>query len=52
MYKLHGQITQEILGLRMRNFRGIAFISTQTYREIFKSELEYLQVYIQYSKLM
>ena len=32
-------MTQEFLGLRMRNFQGIAFIWTRTYSEIFKSEL-------------
>ena len=26
IYKRHGQITREFLGLRMRNFQGIAFI--------------------------
>ena len=25
-YKLHGKITREPLGLRMRNFQGIVFI--------------------------
>ena len=40
-YKLHGQITPEILGLRMRKFRCIVFIWTQTYREIFKPALVY-----------
>ena len=35
-------ITGEFLGLRMRNFPGIVFIRTQTYREIFKSALVYL----------
>ena len=42
MYKLHGQITLEFLGLRMQNFQGIVFIWTQTYRETFKSALVYL----------
>ena len=42
MYKLHGQIVREFLGLRMWNFQGIVFIWTQTYREIFKSALVYL----------
>ena len=42
MHKLHGQIIREFLGLRMRNFQGIAFIWTQTYREICKSALVYL----------
>ena len=40
--KLHGQITQEFLELRMRNFQGIVFIWTQTYREIFESASVYL----------
>ena len=26
IYKLHGQITRELLGLRVRNFQGIVFI--------------------------
>ena len=30
------------LRLRMRNFQGIIFICTLTYREIFKSALVYL----------
>ena len=30
----------------MRNFQGIVFISTQTYREIFKSTLMYLKASI------
>ena len=34
--------TREFLGLRMRNFQGIVFISTRTYSEIFKSALVYL----------
>ena len=42
IYKLHGRITQEFLGLRMRNFQGIVFIWTQTYGGIFKSALMYL----------
>ena len=25
-YELHGQISREFLGLRMRNFQGIVFI--------------------------
>ena len=41
--KDHGQITGEFLGLRTQNLQGIAFIWTQTYREIFKSTLVYLQ---------
>ena len=40
--KRHGHITREILRIRMRDFQGTAFISTQTYREIFKSALVYL----------
>ena len=39
IYKLHEQITQEFLGLTMRNFQGIAFISPQTFRKIFKPVL-------------
>ena len=42
IYKLHGQITRELLGLRMRNFQGIIFIGRQAYREVFKSVLVYL----------
>ena len=26
IYRLHGEVPQEFLGLRMRNFQGIAFI--------------------------
>ena len=26
IYKFHGQITREFLGLRIRNFKGIAFV--------------------------
>ena len=37
--RLHGQITQELLGLGKRNSQGIDFVGTQTYREIFKSAL-------------
>ena len=29
-YKLYGRITREFLGLRMRNFQCISFISTKT----------------------
>ena len=36
------QITREFLGLRMQNFQGIIFISTQTFKEIFKSASVYL----------
>ena len=42
MYKLHGQITREFLGLRKQNFQGIVLVWTQTYRQIFKSTLVYL----------
>ena len=42
IYKLHGQITRESLGLRMRNFQIIVFTLTQTYREIFKSAVVHL----------
>ena len=41
IYKFHGQITWEFLGLKMRNFQGI-FIWIQTYTEILKSALAYL----------
>ena len=41
IYKLYGKIIREFLGLRMQNFRGVVFIWTQTYREIFKSALVY-----------
>ena len=40
--KLHGKITSEFLGLRMRNFQCFVFISTQTYKKIFKPALVYL----------
>ena len=40
-YKLHVQITQEFLGLGMQNSQVIAFIWTQTYREILRSTLVY-----------
>ena len=43
--KLYGQFTWEFLGFRIRNFQGIIFIWTQTYREIFKSELVYFKMY-------
>ena len=39
---LNGQITREFLGVRMRNFQSIVFISRETYRKIFKSALVYL----------
>ena len=41
IYKLHGQITWEFLGIRKRNFQDIVFVWTQTYRVIFKSALVY-----------
>ena len=41
--KLFGQITQKLLGLGMRNSQAIDFVRTQTYREIFKSALVYLE---------
>ena len=37
-----GKYLENQLGLRMRNFQGIAFLWTQTYTEIFKSTLVYL----------
>ena len=40
MYKLHGQTTENFLGIWMRNFQGIVFIWTQTSGEIFKSAFE------------
>ena len=40
--KLHGQITPEFFGLRMRSFQVIVFMETQTHKEIFKSALAYL----------
>ena len=42
MYKLHGQISREYLGLPMQNFQGIAFMWTQARKEIFKSALVHL----------
>ena len=39
---LHGQITREFLGLRMRHFHGIAFIWTRTFTKVLKSALVYL----------
>ena len=36
IYKLHGQITRKLLGLRVWNFQCSVFIWTPTYREIFK----------------
>ena len=41
--KLFGRITQKLLGLGMRNSQAIDFVRTQTYREIFKSALVYLE---------
>ena len=41
-FKLHGWITREILGLKMLNFQGIVFTWIQTYKEIFKPALVYL----------
>ena len=41
-YKLYGWITQEFIGLGLRNFQGIIFIWIKTYIEIFKSALVYL----------
>ena len=35
------QITREFLGLRMRNFQGIVFLRTQTFRETLESALVY-----------
>ena len=52
--KLYGLIVWGFIGLRMWSFPGIIFIWTQTYREVFKSELSavkgtafncYLQIY-------
>ena len=48
IYKLHGQITWEFLGLRMWNSQDSVFISTQTYTEIFKSALVYLYPFFRY----
>ena len=42
IYKLHGEMTQEFLGLRMRNFQGIVFTRVRAYIEIFKSALGHL----------
>ena len=53
--KVYGYITREFLGLRIRNFQGIIFLWTRTYREIFKSALVYLLflvfIYFQLSAL-
>ena len=35
------QIAREFLGLRMRNFQGIVFLRTQTFRETLESALVY-----------
>ena len=35
--KRYEWITQEFLGLKIRNIQGISYIWTETYREIFKS---------------
>ena len=43
--KLHGEITRELLGLRMRSFQGIAFTRRRTYIDIFKSALVYLEIF-------
>ena len=40
--KLYWCITREFLRLKTRNFQGITFIWTQTYKTIFKSALVYL----------
>ena len=40
LFKKFTNLTREFLGLR--NFQGNVFISTQTYREIFKPALVYL----------
>ena len=42
IFKLHGQIPQEFLGLKMPNLQGIRFIWTRTYSKIFKYALMYL----------
>ena len=42
IFKLHGQIPQEFLGLKMRNLQGIRFIWTGTYSKIFEYALMYL----------
>ena len=41
-YEVHGWITEEFLGLRMKNFQDIIFIWIRTHREIFKSVWVYL----------
>ena len=42
IYKIPGEMTQEFLGLRMRNFQGIVFTRVRRYTEISKSALVYL----------
>ena len=42
IYKIPGEMTQEFLGLRMRNFQGIVFTRARRYTEISKSALVYL----------
>ena len=42
IYKIPGEMTQEFLGLRMRNFQGIVFTRVRRYIEISKSALVYL----------
>ena len=37
------EITREFLGLRMRNFQGIVFLWTQTFRETLESALVYFK---------
>ena len=40
--KLHGQITQEFLGLRIRDFQGMVFIRTQRYSVFIQTRLMWL----------
>ena len=40
--KLHGQITQEFLGLRIRDFQGMVFIRTQRYSVFIQTRLIWL----------
>ena len=42
IYKLHRQITQEFLGLRMRNFQGMVFIRTRKYSVFIQTRLMWL----------
>ena len=37
--KIYVQITRELLGLRIENFKDIIFMRTRTFRENFKSAL-------------